>query len=110
MWVSASTARFSPSRSSRRRGSPASYARCAPLDVTRAAEAAASRIERALADGSAEADAETTADGVRVLLMALEDLAEGPEPAGPLQALKDALAAEARAAGRLTIPWRAAPP
>lgn len=65
-----------------------------PLDVTRAAEAAASRIEHALADGSAEADAETTVDGVRVLLMALEDLAEGPEPARPLQALKDALATE----------------
>ncbi|MCC6222370.1 MAG: hypothetical protein IT201_02640 [Thermoleophilia bacterium] len=65
-----------------------------PLDVTHAAAAAAERIERALATGSAQADAETTADGVRVLLMALQDLAEAPEPAGPLQALHDALATE----------------
>ncbi len=65
-----------------------------PLDVTHAAEAAATRIERALADGSPEADAEASADGVRVLLMALQDLAEAPDPPGPLQALHDALVAE----------------
>lgn len=65
-----------------------------PVDVTRSAEAAAERIERALAEGSPEVDDETTDDGVRAVLMALEDLVEAPEPFEHLQELHDALVAE----------------
>jgi len=65
-----------------------------PVDVTHAAESAATRIERGLADGASEVDEESTNDGVRAVLMALEDLAEAPEPFERLQELHDALVAE----------------
>jgi hypothetical protein len=65
-----------------------------PVDVTHAAEAAARRMEAGLAEGSWEVDAETTDDGVRVLLMALEDIVEAPEPLPRLHELHDALVAE----------------
>jgi hypothetical protein len=65
-----------------------------PLDVTRAAEAAAERIERGLANGSRDVDEESTDDGVRVVLMALEDIVEAPEPLERLHELHDALVAE----------------
>jgi hypothetical protein len=64
------------------------------LDVTGAGGAAAARIERALTDGAREADEETTDEGVRSVLMALEDLAEGPEPVSRLQELHDILTTE----------------
>ena len=65
-----------------------------PLDVTGAAAAAASRIEHGLANGSWLVDAEATDDGVRAVLMALEDIVEAPEPFSHLQELHDALVAE----------------
>jgi hypothetical protein len=68
--------------------------RLRPVDVTHAAEAAARRIDTGLAGGSWEVDAETTDDGVRAMLMALEDMLEAPEPLPSLQELHDALVAE----------------
>ncbi|OFW71262.1 MAG: hypothetical protein A2Y55_10430 [Actinobacteria bacterium RBG_16_68_12] len=65
-----------------------------PLDVTGAAEGAARRIEHSLASGSWEVDAESTDEGVRAVLMALEDIVEAPEPLSHLQQLHDALAVE----------------
>jgi hypothetical protein len=65
-----------------------------PVDVTHAAEAAAERIERGLAGGAREVNAEATSDGVRAVLMALEDIGEAPEPLSSLQELHDALVVE----------------
>ena len=73
---------------------PALSVRLQPVDVTHAAQAAARRMETGLAEGSWEIDAETTDDGVRVLLMALEDILEAPEPLPSLHELHDALVAE----------------
>ena len=68
--------------------------RLRPVDVTHAAQAASQRIEASLANGSREVDAETTDEGLRAVLMALEDLAEAPEPFPSLQELHDVLVAE----------------
>jgi hypothetical protein len=74
--------------------------RLRPVDVTHAAEAASQRIEAGLEDGAWEVDAETTDEGLRAVLMALEDLAEAPEPFPSLQELHDVVVAElARRAG-----------
>jgi hypothetical protein len=68
--------------------------RLRPVDVTHAAEAASQRIETGLANGSLEVDAETTDEGLRAVLMALEDLAEAPDPFPSLQELHDVIVAE----------------
>ncbi len=68
--------------------------RLRPVDVTQAAEAASRRIETGLDAGAWEVDAETTDAGLRAVLMALEDLAEAPEPFSTLQELHDVIVAE----------------
>jgi len=65
-----------------------------PVDVTGAAESAALRIERGLAAHERQVNEESTDDGVRAVLMALEKLVDAPEPLIHVQALHDALAAE----------------
>lgn len=63
----------------------------APLDPAHAGAVAVAAIERSLAPGAPQPALELDREAVRLLLMVLEDLAEGPEPFAPLQELHDVL-------------------